>query len=380
MSRSNELPFAPWQELQLNSLVQCQDGPAVMLSQLRLYPCCGALAQLAIRRSFWSRPRRGVVPALAVDHITSEQVTLGVPRAALDTFPADTSSWLRALGADWRATMPRPADARSDAEPNTAPCTPTGPHSAIGVLRHGMPVDCEDGRAGRLAMVLLDPVSVRVLQLVISRGSIVRRATTVPLGWVGAITPQRILLAAKRRRLEDLPPYHSDDEIVDDVRYGLRTSPMLRVRGEWTAIEVAAHNGAVLLYGNVRSRAQRCEAERIAQQIWSVRHVCNELIADDELQHRIQRALLSHTRLRVHHVEPAVDLGVVELAGEVQRPEHAAQAEQVVRQLLGVRHIRNVLRAQTPAERVSPADVRGRVVVQRRSQANERTTALPEQH
>lgn len=65
-----------------------------------------------------------------------------------------------------------------------------------------------------------------------------------------------------------------------------------------------------------------------------------------------------HTRLRAYHIEVAVELGAVELAGEVQRPEQAAQAGEVVWKLRGVRRVDNLLRVQTPAERISLAALR----------------------
>lgn len=374
MSRLPTAHPAPLQELRLSSPVYCEDGAAGIVSHLRFHPCCGALTHLVVWRPIFARPRRVVVPVAHIERFTANYVTLRLSRAALQKFPTDTPRLLRALGADWRTpTRSKTTSAAEQQIPqeNADCCTPERGHQAIALLGNAMPAVCEDGHAGRLALVLIDPQRLRVLQLLLYHGILVQRTTSVPLSWIESITPRRIRLRAQRRQLADLPPYHSDEEIADDVRYGLRIAPAFRAYAEWMPIGVTTHAGVVLLQGNVRSPAHRREAERIAEQTLSVRHVCNELITDDELAQAVERALHTHTRFRGREIQAKVELGLIELMGLVDSDDQLRLALRIVKQVRGVRRINNLLRVDPAVERVSHASLRDSVTLKRWSKVAE---------
>ena len=137
-----------------------------------------------------------------------------------------------------------------------------------------------------------------------------------------------------------------DLDIRDDVLAELDLDP--RVRASDVGVEV--HHGVVTLSGRVRSFAEKTAAEQAAFRVRGVRAVAQELdvclesetFCDDEIiALRIANYLTWNVEAPHDGVKVRVDSGWVTLEGEVDWAYQAADLEQFVRKLTGVKGLSN---------------------------------------
>ena len=126
-----------------------------------------------------------------------------------------------------------------------------------------------------------------------------------------------------------------------------------RVKG--SEINVATTNGTVMIRGKVDTKAAKQAAESIAKDIPGVKKVKNELQVvapakreatdekDEAITARVNETLANDDKLKSAGITAQTNAGVVSLIGEVPDIATSAHASSSVRQVPGVRSVKNDL-------------------------------------
>jgi osmotically-inducible protein OsmY len=83
----------------------------------------------------------------------------------------------------------------------------------------GACVLCQDGEAGRLRYVVVDPVTDAITDLIVEHGHLLKRNIVVPLGWVARSDAEQIVLDAALDDLKTLPIYREVEYMRPDPTY-----------------------------------------------------------------------------------------------------------------------------------------------------------------
>jgi osmotically-inducible protein OsmY len=133
-------------------------------------------------------------------------------------------------------------------------------------------------------------------------------------------------------------------------------------------IAVAAKDGVVTLAGAVKSYAQKYAAERAAERVIGVKAIAEEIEvkpsrsfsrSDTEIAHAVTTALLWDVEVPDDTVKATVEDGRITLTGSVEWKFQKDAAEHAVRNLSGVKGVRNLL--QVKPKHVSTVEVRSRI-------------------
>jgi osmotically-inducible protein OsmY len=195
-----------------------------------------------------------------------------------------------------------------------------------------------------VTQVLVDPASGAATHVVVRYpvGLLKTRDVVVPLSWASSVTPERLVLAVRRDDLDHLPEYRPDEEIRDEVLLRLHADP--RFQGvDFDALHVEVAGGVVRLGGHVRRMDLKSAAERIAAGVPGVLSVESLMVADDQLQAAVERAVHADPALEPEGLAITVLLGVVTLEGSVRTPELREGAERAARRVPGVEGVVNRL-------------------------------------
>lgn len=155
----------------------------------------------------------------------------------------------------------------------------------------------------------------------------------------------------------------SDSELLTDVQAELDWDPSFDDRG----IVVAVKDGIVTLAGTAYSYPDKWSAENAAKSVAGVRAVANDI--EVKLQAHAQRtdrdiaaaalsALKSHVTVPAEDIQVIVNDGCVTLEGNVQKWYQKNAAEGAVRNLWGVRAVRNHIWIKSAAH---AGDIRGKI-------------------
>lgn len=87
------------------------------------------------------------------------------------------------------------------------------------LLPIGAQVRCQDGAAGRLKFIVIDPDDGEATELIVERGALLHRDVVVPIGWVERTTEDTIFLNARLDDLQALPEYNEFEFIQPDPNY-----------------------------------------------------------------------------------------------------------------------------------------------------------------
>ena len=217
------------------------------------------------------------------------------------------------------------------------------PSATIGLISEGIDVVCRDGKAGRVVHVLSDPQQGCPSYIVVRQGWFRSRCVRVPLDWVTAITPERLVLNRAKRDLACLPTYRSDGEIKEAVKHAFYGTEMFYDRADYLAIKVAVQNGVVELRGNVRNSARRLDAEQLVRRVRGVTDVLNLLHADDEIAWKVEWLLKRTPQLEMRKLHVQSYFGLVRISGAVPSASQRALATSLVQQTPGVHAVNNAL-------------------------------------
>lgn len=155
----------------------------------------------------------------------------------------------------------------------------------------------------------------------------------------------------------------TNTELQRDVLAELTYEPMI----DASQIGVIAKDGIVTLTGTVESYAQKLAAAEAAERVLGVRAVvdeihvdlpCKQHRADEDLGRAVLNALKWDTRVPDERLKFRVNRGWITLEGTVDHRYEREAAEEVIRNLVGVRHIENQIEVR-PA--ITPSDVKTRV-------------------
>jgi hypothetical protein len=143
-------------------------------------------------------------------------------------------------------------------------------------IEAGQRVVCRDGDVGPLVLVMVEPSTSRMTEIVVGRDDSPGIKSIVPVAWALDVTGDPIVLDASRQQLESLPEYRPDDAITDAVssllwyRSDIRPADLHHVR-------VRAHNGIVELSGMTRTAGSRMAIEGLVRGMSGVLGVHNEI-------------------------------------------------------------------------------------------------------
>lgn len=176
-----------------------------------------------------------------------------------------------------------------------------------------------------------------------------RRAEFGSARSMGRSARSAIVLAVAVTTLAAHPAHASDAEGSLKARVEARlTDAKLDQRGD---IEVAEHNGGVVLEGAVLTLDAQRRAEVLARKetkkVENRLRVVPEPLPDDAVRHAVAETILRYPRYEVFDsVDLAVSDGAVVLQGSVLHPYRKKEIEDRVARVEGVKEIRNEIRVQ----------------------------------
>jgi osmotically-inducible protein OsmY len=154
----------------------------------------------------------------------------------------------------------------------------------------------------------------------------------------------------------------SDAQLQKDVMDELSWEPSVTA----TDIGVAVRKGVVTLTGTVPTFAEKFAAERAARRVAGVTALAEEITvtpkgihvrSDAEIATAISRALKAHVWVP-NDVQATVENGIVALRGNTTWEYERQAAGEAVRNLVGVRNIRNLILV---VPQVKPGEVRAAI-------------------
>jgi osmotically-inducible protein OsmY len=163
----------------------------------------------------------------------------------------------------------------------------------------------------------------------------------------------------------------TDEELQRDVRIELLWEPSVTA----THIGVSVKDGVVTLTGHVPSYFEKLGAERAAKRVAGVRAVANEIDVklpdskkqtDEDIAAAAVRALNSKLFVPADRIKVTVNDGWVTLEGDVKWQFQRNAAERAVRNLRGIKGIRNLIQIRP---RVSPAELQSKIEAALKRQA-----------
>ena len=124
-------------------------------------------------------------------------------------------------------------------------------------------------------------------------------------------------------------------------------------RVDEAGVGVTVHEGIVTLTGTVNSWAKKMAAQRAAHRVLGVLDVANDIQVkppgssgrtDTEVAQAVRRALEWDVFVPEERIKSTVANGIVQLEGDVDFWSQREDAERVVRNLVGVRGVKNEIR------------------------------------
>ncbi|GAB3847224.1 BON domain-containing protein [Hymenobacter terrigena] len=141
---------------------------------------------------------------------------------------------------------------------------------------------------------------------------------------------------------------HTDEHLADaDITAAIELLFMLKKGVTSHLVDVATHEGIVVLSGFTDNLLARERAAEVAKAVRGVRGVVNELVIrtpdvpNAELQRRVTRALQNDPAVRRYHVRSYANDGEIILEGSVQTWAEELLVLRALRGVPGVRHIHN---------------------------------------
>ena len=139
---------------------------------------------------------------------------------------------------------------------------------------------------------------------------------------------------------EVLPMAEADVDLWEDVHEALLLAEPTAV----SAIQIGVEDGVVVLEGVVRTEVARQLAPVVVSTVPGVKRVISRLTSDTEIQIQVASAIMADRRFqRSKPIQVESFLGNVRLRGRVPSAEHKILAEQVARQVPGVKDVINEL-------------------------------------
>jgi osmotically-inducible protein OsmY len=343
----------PHLELKIGAPVEATDGAFGHLRRVILSPLDRRVVALIIRHGLVP-PRDVVIPIAEVASATEQRVRLRVSRAELEGRPAfDPADYVElpagnhGYGAD--EALAAVYGGAGDAVARALVATHLGSDARIAhqgslvgqaiALRRGQVVWCNDGRAGRVDLLLLDFFG-QVRHFVIRKALLLGRDVIVPVEWVRQIDERGVWLAVARAALDRLPHYRPDDDIAADVDQALWKDDVICATDYYT-IDVAVRGGVVYLGGYAATPVSKARAEVAVAEIAGVLQVENQIMTDGELVAAVEQAFARVPLLRGQRLFVHAEHGEVYLSGYATSQDVRAVAEEIAANVPRVRTVVN---------------------------------------
>jgi osmotically-inducible protein OsmY/sporulation protein YlmC with PRC-barrel domain len=337
------------------------DGRAGKLDKIVVDPGTQRITHLIVGRGLLHKEDR-VVPVELVERATPEGIYLHATSEELERQPLYQEESFVTLPPD---VTPPAGYALPDVllwgPPYTGvppPFLPVIEH----VVRHGVPegevvlergveVRAKGEVVGDIDHLLLDPRSQKITHLVV-RLFDAPKLVIVPFDWVEDLGDGYVNLKRSREELLRLQPFsrRSDDELAGAVKEALQ-----REGGKtFSGVQVQVDRGVVRLSGTTPTVADKAAADRVAREVPGVIDVRNELLPDTAIMARVTAALAEDKRTALTPIEVSSVAGTVTLSGEVDSAETRAAAEEIARQVPGVKLVVNNLSIRPRKEIIEP--------------------------
>lgn len=144
---------------------------------------------------------------------------------------------------------------------------------------------------------------------------------------------------------EQVDTKYSDAALENAIKAELRRHPRFRDK----PLEIRVEEGVVHLEGELASHYDRSESARICRRVSGVQRVANRIVVapevtdDASLKLNVEKRLASDASIELTEVVLVVRAGIVTMQGKVPTVGGRLHAANVVRQVRGVRDVRNEL-------------------------------------
>jgi osmotically-inducible protein OsmY/sporulation protein YlmC with PRC-barrel domain len=357
----------PRWEVKIGTPVIATDGEYGYLRQVILDPHQERIVALIVRQHGLVASHSVVVPVEEVADATESEVRLKISQAQVDVLPefkADNGLVVQdrkyevdgesfAVRGTQGLEVGRAPTARRPGMLESQITQPERDRLAF-QLRAGHKVICRDGHAGKVSLMLLDPMGW-VKGFVMHAGHLPGRNLIVPVAWVQEVDKENVYLSIKKDILENLHDYSPDDVLATGVENALWADDILRVT-DYNQINITVENGIVILQGHVVTVINQARAEYAARLVPGVLGVENHLVVDNDLEIDVAQALGHDQRTRLEGVCVAAQNGVISLTGRVGSADVREAAEEVAASVPQVRGVANFIDA--PQVVVDPEEQR----------------------
>lgn len=346
-------------EIKIGAPVEARDGPVGRVQQVVLNPGNKRVTALVARQGMLFG-QNIVVPIKAVEDATDKLIRLHLSSDQLQSQPAHNLPFITAFAGygPGQAVLSLLGQSHGDMR------TGQGVSGELGaIIRAGQRVECRDGDAGKVSLVLLDGCTERATHLVVRQGVLRSTDIIVPIEWVSEFHTDHLKLAVDRAALDPLPEYLPDEEIENRIEQALWTDDLIR-QGvlAYTPIEIVVQDGLATLRGHVNTSRERQRVEDIIQEVRGVQGLENLLVIDYEVEVAVAQALGRDPRTRNDIVKVSSRFGRVFLQGRVPTLEIQTAAEEVAATVPQVRSIINRLRmSRRPAAKTALRIVEPRI-------------------
>lgn len=331
-------------EIKIGAAVEASDGPLGHVRQVVLNPGDKRVSALVVRHGT-ILGKALLIPIENVAHASDHQIRLQLssreamaqPAFCVDDYIAPTQpigGYTIAQGLFSRLGRKRGA---GHANAGAAD------HAAI-VIRAGQRVECADGEAGKVDLVLLDGETKRATHFVIHKGALRAKDVIVPVEWISESHADSIKLGVVCAQLEHLPEYRSDRELQRASERALEADENIRLGVlPQQAVHVDVRDGVVTVHGNVTSDGDRLLLKRAIEAVPGVQAVQMDVVLDYELEIAVAQALARDARTRPCYVRVHAWLGTVELLGNAPDAQVRDLAAEIAARVHGVRSIVNLI-------------------------------------
>ena len=290
--------------LSVEARIRFRDGTGGTLHKVVVDPATKQITDLVVVQGFLQK-RDYVLPVSLVEQVLNDEIVVAVGLDELPNYPAYQEAEVQEHLDDWEHGTPtrrehvvfwQPLTGMVDAPTETVPVirhrVALGIPGGAQVIGSSTPVHNVDGLVGNIDHLCIREEKWEITHLIVRCG-IVPHYVVIPFSWVERITPERLLIQGRDKRLREVPPArvpmelyfapdaegeerHALDEalvIAEEIHQALAEEPTI----DSSQIEVVYDQGVVTLSGVVESAVAHKAAEEIARRHTRVVSVVNAL-------------------------------------------------------------------------------------------------------
>jgi osmotically-inducible protein OsmY len=197
--------------------------------------------------------------------------------------------------------------------------------------------------------VTVDEATHTLRHIIVDRG--LGGEATLAARYVTQVDTRQISAQNAEKTAARLTAYRPDDELREDVRLAIESTPKLRV--DLPGMEIQAIDGVVWLRGSTASDLNRRLIEDVVRQIPGIDELHNDLYSDMDVAAAVSSALGQDPTTARERIGVYPRLGETALRGAVRSEAARKRAEEIAAATPGVRSVRNELAVDPSAELLS---------------------------